>query len=74
MRKVCPVLPCEKRLQKVPEGKCCPECVRLHGSSHSGSRTRDVMKSLSSHLCLFQKKVYRRGKYFGELWPYSRNL
>lgn len=55
VRRVCPVLPCEKRLQKVPKGKCCPECVRLHGSN-------PVMKSMSTHLCLFGKKVYRRGR------------
>ena len=49
------MLPCEKRLQKVPNGKCCPECVRLHGSNQ-------VMKSMATHLCLFGKKVYRRGR------------
>ena len=49
------MLPCEKRLQRLPSGKCCPECVRLHGSNK-------VTAKLASKMCIFGNRVYRPGR------------
>jgi hypothetical protein len=57
VRMVCPVLPCEARLQRTPKGKCCPECTRRHGAVHS---------KLGRNMCLFQSRVFRRGR---KGWP-----